>query len=71
MGKQDVVRKEGLVLEALPGVTFRVRCDDGTEILAHLSGKMRKYRIRIVMGDQVTLELAAPDSSRGRIVYRR
>lgn len=60
---------DGLVEEALPGLSFRVRISDGRIVLAHLSGKMRMYHIRIVPGDRVTLELS-PDGGRGRITRR-
>lgn len=60
---------EGVVVESLPNTTFRVRLDNGEEILAHLSGKMRVNFIRILVGDKVLVELP-PGSSRGRIVYR-
>ena len=69
MGK-SVIRKEGVVEEALPGATFRVKCDDDSLVLAHLAGKMRIHRIRIIEGDRVTLELPDENSERGRIVYR-
>jgi len=67
---KDVIRKEGTVTEALPNTTFRVQLDDSGEILAHLSGKMRRYFIRILPGDRVTVELTPYDLSKGRIVYR-
>lgn len=60
---------EGVVVESLPNTTFRVRLDNGEEILAHLSGKMRVNFIRILTGDRVLVELP-PGSNRGRIVYR-
>jgi len=66
-GKIDV---EGTVIEALPGTQFRVRLDSGHEVLAYLSGKMRKYYIRILLGDRVRVELSPYDLTRGRIVYR-
>lgn len=71
MGSQDIVRKEGLILEALPGATFRVRSDDGREHLCHLSGRMRINRIRLIPGDRVIFELTALDVKRGRIIYRK
>lgn len=67
---QDVIRKTGIVLEALPGTTFKVRLDDGREALCHLSGKMRLNRIKILPGDRVTVEIGRYDEKRGRIVYR-
>ena len=71
MGNHELLRKDGLITEALPAATFRVRCDDGTEVLAHLSGRMRVNHIRIIPGDRVILEVPAPDAPRGRIVYRK
>ena len=62
--------KEGKVFEALPGLTFRVKMNDtGTEILAHLAGKMKMHNIRVLPGDRVLVELS-PDGERGRIVRR-
>jgi translation initiation factor IF-1 len=60
----------GKVVEALPGTQFRVELENGHEILAYLSGKMRKYYIRILLGDQVKVEISPYDLARGRIVYR-
>lgn len=68
--KEDKIETEGTVIEALPGTQFRVRLDNGHEILAYLSGKMRKYYIRILLGDRVRVELSSYDLTRGRIVYR-
>lgn len=68
--KEDKIDVEGTVVEALPGTQFRVRLDTGHEVLAYLSGKMRKYYIRILLGDRVRVELSPYDLSRGRIVYR-
>ena len=62
-------QKEGVVIESLPNTTFRVRLDNGKEILAYLSGKMRVHFIRILSGDRVLVELS-PDGERGRVVYR-
>jgi len=67
---RKTVRKEGLVLEALPSLDFRVELEDGREILAHLAGKLRIHRIRILVGDKVTVEMSSYDDKRGRIVYR-
>ena len=61
---------EGTVTEALPGTQFKVRLDNDHEVLAYLSGKMRKYYIRILLGDRVRVEMSPYDLSRGRIVYR-
>jgi translation initiation factor IF-1 len=68
--KKDAIRKEGTVTEALPSANFKVKLDDGMEVLAHLSGKMRLNFIRILPGDRVTLEFSPYDDKRGRIVYR-
>jgi len=68
--EKDVIKVEGTVTEALPGTQFRVELDNGHEVLAYLSGKMRRYYIRILLGDRVTLEMSPYDMDRGRIVYR-
>ncbi len=70
MSRHDAVEFEGVVTEVLHGGMFRVRVADDHEILAHLSGKMRKFRIRIVLGDQVTVAVSPYDLRRGRVVYR-
>ncbi len=64
------IQVEGTVIEALPGTQFKVRLDNGHEVLAYLSGKMRKYYIRILLGDRVRVEISPYDLDRGRIVYR-
>ena len=66
---QDLV-KTGEVIEALPSVMFRVRLEDGKEVFAYLSGKLRMFKIRILPGDKVTVELSPYDLSKGRITYR-
>lgn len=68
--KKEVDRKTGVVIEALPSANFRVKLEDDSEILAHLSGKIRMYRIRILPGDKVTVEISPYDLNKGRIVYR-
>jgi len=68
--KEEKIVMEGTIVEALPATQFRVRLDNGHEILAYLSGKMRKYYIRILLGDRVRVELSPYDLTRGRIVYR-
>ena len=68
--KEDKIEMEGTVIEALPSTQFRVRLDSGHEVLAYLSGKMRKYYIRILLGDRVRVELSPYDLTRGRIIYR-
>jgi translation initiation factor IF-1 len=71
MAKDDgKIKVEGTVIEALPGTQFRVRLDNGHEVLAYLSGKMRKYYIRILLGDRVAVEMSPYDLSRGRITFR-
>ena len=72
MAKDDSkIQMEGQIIEALPATQFRVRLDNGHEILAYLSGKMRKNYIRILLGDRVRVEVSPYDLSRGRIVYRQ
>jgi translation initiation factor IF-1 len=68
--KEEKLEVEGTVVEALPGTQFRVDMDNGHKVLAYLSGKMRKYYIRILLGDRVRLELSPYDLTRGRITYR-
>ncbi len=70
MAKEETIQMEGVVLEALPGTQFRVELDNGHEILAYPSGKMRKYFIRILRGDRVRVEISPYDLTRGRITYR-
>ncbi len=71
MTKQDdKIEVEGTVIEALPNTQFKVELENGHEVLAYLSGKMRKYYIRILLGDRVRVEVTPYDMSRGRITYR-
>ena len=71
MAKNNAISKTGRVIEALPSTTFRVKLDeDGSEILAHLSGRMRMNHIRVMMGDKVKVEMSPYDNSKGRIVFR-
>ena len=70
MAKKDIVEAEGKVIEAFPDASFKVKLDSGEEILAHISGKMRLYHIRILVGDRVKVEMNKHDLTRGRIVYR-
>ena len=67
---EEKIEIEGKVIEALPGTQFRVELDNGHEVLAYLSGKMRKYYIRILLGDRVKVEISPYDLDRGRITYR-
>ena len=70
MAKQKPIEQDGEVIEALPNAQFRVRLENGHEILGLLSGKMRMYFIKILPGDRVKVELSPYDLSKGRIVYR-
>lgn len=70
MSKEDVIEVEGTVKEPLPNAMFKVELDNGHEILAHVSGKIRMNYIRILAGDRVKVELSPYDLSRGRITYR-
>lgn len=72
MAKEEgKVSVEGTIVEALPGTQFRVKLENGHEVLAYLSGRMRKYYIRILLGDRVRVEMSPYDLTRGRIVYRQ
>lgn len=68
--EKDVIETEGVILESLPNAVFRVKLDTGQEVLAHVSGKIRKNFIRILLGDRVKVELSPYDMTRGRITYR-
>jgi translation initiation factor IF-1 len=68
--KDDAIEAEGTVLESLPNVMFKVRLDNGHEVLGHISGKMRKNYVRIMPGDRVRIELSPYDLQRGRITWR-
>ncbi|KAB2903767.1 MAG: translation initiation factor IF-1 [Anaerolineae bacterium] len=68
--ENDKIEIEGTIVEALPNTQFLVKLDNGHEVLAYLSGKMRKYYIRILLGDRVRVELTPYDPARGRITYR-
>jgi len=70
MGKQSAIKVDGVVKEVLPNVMFRVRLENGHEILAHISGKMRMNYIKILQGDKVSVELSPYDLTKGRITYR-
>lgn len=65
-----IIRKTGQVLEALPSTHFKVLLDDGGEIIAHLAGKLRMFKIKILPGDRVQVEMSPYDQKRGRIIYR-
>lgn len=70
MAKEEKIEVEGLIVEALPSTQFTVELDNKHRVLAYLSGKMRKYYIRILLGDRVKVELSPYDLTRGRITYR-
>jgi len=71
MAKKDAIKVDAIVLEALPNAVFRVALENGHEILAHVSGKMRMNFIRILPGDTVTVEVSPYDLTRGRITLRK
>ena len=68
--KEEKIEVEGTVMEALPNTQFTVELDNGHRVLSYLSGKMRKYYIRILLGDRVKIEMSPYDMNRGRIIYR-
>ena len=70
MAKQDVIEIEGLVVDTLPNAQFKVKLENGHEVLAHVSGKIRMHYIRILPGDKVTVEISPYDLTRGRITFR-
>lgn len=70
MAKEDLLDFPGVVTELLPNATFRVKLDNGHEIIAHTAGKMRKNRIRVLAGDKVQVEMTPYDLTKGRITYR-
>ena len=70
MAKEEVLQFTGTVVEALPNAVFRVQLENGHEIIAHTSGKMRKFRIRVMVGDKVDIEMTPYDLSKVRIAFR-
>jgi translation initiation factor IF-1 len=70
VAKEEPIEFDGMVTEVLPNAMFRVELENGHQILAHTSGKMRKHRIRILQGDKVTIEMTPYDMDKGRISYR-
>jgi len=70
MAKEDLIEAEGLVTEVLPNARFRVTLDNGHEVLAYTSGRMKKFRIRILAGDRVTVEMTPYDLTKARINFR-
>lgn len=70
MSKEELIEFEGVVTEVLPNTMFRVKLDNGHEVLAHTSGRMRKNRIRVLAGDKVTVEMTPYDLTKARIKFR-
>jgi len=70
MAKQDVIKQDGIVVEALSNAMFKVRLENGHELVSHISGKMRMHYIRILPGDKVQIEMSPYDLNKGRIMYR-
>ena len=70
MAKEELLEFQGVVTELLPNATFKVKLENDHEIIAHTAGKMRKNRIRVLAGDQVTVEMTPYDLTKGRITYR-
>jgi translation initiation factor IF-1 len=71
VNKKGFLEMDGEVLELLPNANFKVALENGHEVLAHLAGKMRMFKIRILPGDKVTLEMSPYDMTKGRIIYRK
>ncbi len=71
MPKDDVIEVEGVVVDALPNATFKVRLQNGHEVLAHISGKLRMHYIKILPGDERKIELSTYDLNKGRITWRK
>ena len=70
MSKEDAIEFQGVVSELLPNAMFKVKLDNDHEVIAHTSGKMRKNRIRVLQGDNVTVEMTPYDLTKGRIIFR-
>jgi len=70
MKQINTIRERGQVVEALPSLLFKIQLENGNDVLAHLAGKLRINRIKILLGDKVLVEMASLDDKRGRIVYR-
>ncbi len=71
MAKESTIKLEGEVIDVLPNATFKVKLENGVEVLSYVAGKMRQYEIRIIMGDRVELEMTPYDLTRGRIIRRK
>mgnify|MGYP003590437017 CR=1 FL=1 len=70
VGKEDLIQVDGMVIKVLPATMYRVKLVNGHEVLAHISGKMRKHFIKITTGDRVTIEMSPYDLTKGRITFR-
>ena len=70
MSKEELLEFSGTVVDKLPNATFKVQLENGHEILAHTAGKMRKFRIRVMVGDKVNIEMTPYDLTKGRITFR-
>lgn len=70
MAKEELIAFEGVILELLPDARFRVQLDNGHEALAYMSGKMKKHRIRVLVGDRITVEMTPYDLTKGRLTFR-
>lgn len=68
--KNNIIKAKGVIIESLPNTTFKVKLEDGNIIFAHMSGRMRQNKIRVLTGDKVEIEISAYDKTKGRIVYR-
>ena len=71
MAKDDVIEVDGIVTDALPNANFKVKLENGHEVLAHISGKLRMHYIKILPGDEVKIELSTYDLNKGRITWRK
>jgi len=70
LAKEDLIEFEGVVTDVLPDARFRVKLENGHEIIAYTAGRMKKYRIRTLVGDRVTVEMSPYDLTKGRVIYR-
>jgi translation initiation factor IF-1 len=70
LAKEELIAFEGVILELLPDARFRVQLDNGHEALAYMSGKMKKHRIRVLVGDRITVEMTPYDLTKGRLTFR-
>lgn len=70
MAKEEAIEMDGVVIESLPNTNFKVKLDNGHVVNAHISGRMRKHYIRILLGDRVTVQLTPYDLTKGRIIFR-